>query len=758
MIKKYASLFLSLYYGLRIFFLLLFSGSALISFTGWDVPIYILLLFCLLFSLIATISDDRYFTNIPYKIRRFLYPAVLLIIVCVLLLRRYDGQNLISYLKTVVNWFIQNLNQNAEYSMEYSLFIVFLLYLILSLLIEFCEKYLKVQLCFSLAIIVCSLLIGSYQTDIFPLALFGGIFYAIDTCTNCCLRKITHSKDVSAYCASLSSVFGVMVMLALILPHSEDPIPYYKMANAFDRAYYEISGLSQELAINFKNAFTGLSDGKIDLTQGTVKKNDSIIIKVYKNARNYNPIYLTLHIADHYTGSTWENTIKTTGEDSEFERNADERIHNLINAGFAKQSPIFHSMSMKIQYRYIYSRNILYPDNCTSITNFKPNNSIEDKDINIRFDHKPKLDTSYSVSVTEINLKDAEVLEYLKSNISFMEASEHDGTLFDTFAPYLQLPLLPERIQNLAKEITENCTSDYEKANLIRQYVQQFPYSTSLSDIPKDTDVADYFLFEQKKGYCIHYATAVAILCRSIGIPSRYVQGIALGAGEKAKQWFDVYSSESHAWCEVYINGYGWMRMDATPIDSINSYHDWPEVVETLPSDAPDYIPPLIQMDAPDKNDEIDLEALKRKQEQEKLLTLYVILAISIFAVIIIILIIITLLVREHKRKLFLQSSFNEQASHCLQEILAHLTYLGITKSSPETMWEFTERINRQMPDQYPEIIKVLTNYNNLRYSEKGFADKDIEALQHGIMLLKSRCIDKYGKFRYMIKTNLKSI
>lgn len=756
--KKYAPLLLSLYYCFRICCLFLFTSLSLICFAGWKEPIAIIILFCLLFSLIATISDDRYFTNIPYKIRRFIYPVILVIIICVLLFRRYDGRSFFDYLHTIFTWLVQNLNNKAEYSMEYSLFVLFLLYLTLSLLIKFCEKYLKTQLCLSLLIIVCILLLGEVNIVLSPLALFAGFFYIADTCMVFCLRILTKNKDVSEYSVSLSSALIIMIGFVLLIPYSEDPIPYYRVGNFIDRVYYDLSGLSQDLLVSFSDNFMGIGDNKINLMGGSVRENDTIMMNVFKNTANYNPIYLTSNIADYYSGNTWECNYETSADEYEFLLNSEERTANLLNAGFSKDDSVFHHMSMKIKYRYIYTKNIIYPENCLSVVDFNPANSIVNKGLNIRFSHKPKLDSSYSVSVMEINYKDSQILEYLDSCPSFSDLAKSDAAKYAEFAPYLQLPEeLPKRVANLAEDITSNCTSDYEKAEYIRQYVQQYTYSINVADLPKGSDAVDYFLFGQKEGYCIHFASALAVLCRSVGIPSRYIQGIALGEGNRVYKWFDVPSSDSHAWCEVYINGFGWMRMDATPIEQFTSYHNWPEIKEVEPVEETNLPPmPPFQPEEPSDTSDIDLEALREKQEQQRILILYSILAIAILAGIVLILIIINIVSKEHKKKLFLQSSFNEQASFCLQEILSHLAYLGISKDVTETMQEFTDRLDKTEPDQYLDTIKVLINYNNKRFSLNGFTEKDIVALQRAVMVLQSRFIDRYGNFQYFLKTNLK--
>ncbi len=756
--KKYAPLFLSLYYGFRICCLLLFTGLSLICFAGWTIPVSILILFCLLFSLIATLSDDRYFTNIPYKIRRFLYPIILIIIISVLVFRSYGNMNFFDYIQTVFTWLINNLNNKVAYSMEYALFVLFLLYVLLSLLIKFCEKYFKMQLCLTLLIILCIFLLGAANINMSPLALFGGFFYLLDTCMTYCLRILTKSKEVSTYCASLSTVIIIMLGFILIIPYSDAPIPYYRIMNAFDKVRYELSVFGQDFISGFSSNLTGISDGTIKLSGGNVEESDTIILKYYKKTLNYNPIYLTSSIADYYSGNSWENQIDTVGEKSEYLLNIEEKISNLKAAGLMKTDPVFHQFSMKITYRYIYTKNILYPENCFSMLDFNPSNTIVDKGINIRFKRKPKLDTSYNVSTTEINMKDNKVLEFINSCPSFMEYANDNPSLYEKFAPYLQLPeSLPKRVHDLAEEITADCTTDYEKADYIRQYVQKYPYSTDVPQFPDDRDAVDYFLFEQREGYCIYYASAVAVLCRSVGIPSRYIQGVALGKGKDAYNWISVPSSSSHAWCEVYINGFGWVRMDATPIEQITGYHSWPIVTDQKLEEGTGNLPPMpYHPDEEEKPTEIDWQALREKREQRRILTLYALLAAMILIGILVILIIINIISKEHKKKLFKNSSFNEQAVICLQDILTHLAYFGITKKPVETMLEFTNRLNQEEPDMYLDTIKILMNYNNKRYSLEGFNEKDIEGLQRAIMLLQSRFIDRNGKLQYFLKSNLR--
>ncbi|HJR81261.1 MAG TPA: transglutaminase-like domain-containing protein, partial [Anaerolineales bacterium] len=84
---------------------------------------------------------------------------------------------------------------------------------------------------------------------------------------------------------------------------------------------------------------------------------------------------------------------------------------------------------------------------------------------------------------------------------------------------YLNLPQsLPERVRQLAGEITKDELTAYDKAKAIEAYLRSYPYDLEVPVPPEDQDVADYFLFDLKKGYCDYYATAMVVLARASGL------------------------------------------------------------------------------------------------------------------------------------------------------------------------------------------------------------------------------------------------
>ena len=76
----------------------------------------------------------------------------------------------------------------------------------------------------------------------------------------------------------------------------------------------------------------------------------------------------------------------------------------------------------------------------------------------------------------------------------------------------------------------------------------------------------DDFIFNGKKGHCERFASAMALLLRMAGVPSRVVIGYCPSEMNQFANFYNVKAKHGHAWAEAYISGSGWMRFDATPV------------------------------------------------------------------------------------------------------------------------------------------------------------------------------------------------
>jgi transglutaminase-like putative cysteine protease len=125
---------------------------------------------------------------------------------------------------------------------------------------------------------------------------------------------------------------------------------------------------------------------------------------------------------------------------------------------------------------------------------------------------------------------------------------------------------LPSRVTNLTQQLTDGAVSQTERALAIETYLRELEYSYEVEPLPPGGDAVDQFLFTMRAGYCTYYASAMAIMARVAGIPSRVAVGYATGSYDPEHGVFIVREADAHAWPELYIDGQGWMRWEPTPI------------------------------------------------------------------------------------------------------------------------------------------------------------------------------------------------
>jgi transglutaminase-like putative cysteine protease len=150
---------------------------------------------------------------------------------------------------------------------------------------------------------------------------------------------------------------------------------------------------------------------------------------------------------------------------------------------------------------------------------------------------------------------------------------------------YLQLPdHLDPRIPQLAQKITASANNPFDKAIVMENYLRRnFSYTLNLVGRP-GADPLSHFLFVTKAGHCEYFASAMAVMLRTLGIPSREVNGFLPGEYNDVAGDYIVRASDAHSWVEAYFSGSGWVTFDPTPVaegtqagifSRLNLYLDW---------------------------------------------------------------------------------------------------------------------------------------------------------------------------------------
>ena len=135
---------------------------------------------------------------------------------------------------------------------------------------------------------------------------------------------------------------------------------------------------------------------------------------------------------------------------------------------------------------------------------------------------------------------------------------------------YLQLPEnFSQQVAELARTVTEPFPTVYEKAKAVESYLRGIEYDDKIPAPAADVDPLEYFLFDIKRGYCDYYASAMATMLRSVGIPARTASGYAEGGYDEESGVYFVTAADAHTWVEVYFPDYGWIEFEPTAGESI---------------------------------------------------------------------------------------------------------------------------------------------------------------------------------------------
>jgi transglutaminase-like putative cysteine protease len=162
--------------------------------------------------------------------------------------------------------------------------------------------------------------------------------------------------------------------------------------------------------------------------------------------------------------------------------------------------------------------------------------------------------------------------------------SEYPSSISET---YLQIPQMDPRIPQLAESATAGSKSPYGKALALENFLKtKYSYTLDLAGNPGKDPLA-HFLFETRAGHCEYFASAMTVMLRTLGIPSREVNGFLPGEYNDLGGDYIVRASDAHSWVEAYFPGSGWIVFDPTPsappvpaglLTRLSQFADWAEL------------------------------------------------------------------------------------------------------------------------------------------------------------------------------------
>jgi protein-glutamine gamma-glutamyltransferase len=179
-----------------------------------------------------------------------------------------------------------------------------------------------------------------------------------------------------------------------------------------------------------------------------------------------------------------------------------------------------------------------------------------------------------------------------------------DPTASEELAPYLvRAGGLSGEVGELARSLTAGATTRYEKIGALSRHLAGFTYSLDnpISDrVRAGADPLEGFLFDTQAGHCEYFATALAVLGREVGVPTRIVNGYYGAHWNPVGEYYAVRQADAHSWVEVHMGPLGWVTVDPTPPSGLVAGDDaswWPAAAELVDAVRNAYLEWVIDYD-----------------------------------------------------------------------------------------------------------------------------------------------------------------
>ena len=360
----------------------------------------------------------------------------------------------------------------------------------------------------------------------------------------------------------------------------------------------------EQFALNglagFFNHYTangGLSEGKLGgVRQVVLSFEPQLDVKIVPD--NVHGIYLRGFIGDYYEGNQWRGmrdkthtlqnkySIKDTETVVNQESNFLEEIYESGENPYSAEAYMtVTNLDAPAQYMYTpYFTETDYSDEAQVGRDFYEDcgdyvhSDLSTKNFELKHHY-------YPFDTLREQLASGEI-----SSVNSLDELRYRMYVYDKYL------YIPSSIRSDLNEICDTYITGSDRESVIEQiltyFQDEFRYTLSPGITPSSRDFVVYFLKQQKKGYCAHFATAAAMLLRSKGIPARYVEGYYIQFTDATEvetleninleEWYSGYNAtvegdeepflidvkargaDAHAWVEVYYDGFGWIPVEFT--------------------------------------------------------------------------------------------------------------------------------------------------------------------------------------------------
>ena len=370
-------------------------------------------------------------------------------------------------------------------------------------------------------------------------------------------------------CAVMCAVmlFSSFVISAVIMNTISEPV--YNSVSGIEEVVYKVSSIASNRAADIS------MNGSI--STGNNYQTGAEQINLTTQRKPEEDVYLIGYRGGEYTGNNWNKAddVQICNELDKKKGNTYARYSSIYSTSEvfgnlyylgnyimkSKGLAVSKDKDRRLQLDIAYTsdkNNIMLEPYCSNLY-LSQKNSYDEYSV-MYYEQKDMVSLWDSDNITDLTKK-SRMDDYINVQSNYKTAMKSYYTQYsDDITP------------QIASYVKDNPFSSLEEKTTFILYtlMSNTSYTRTPGIMLGNTDVADKFLFESKKGYCVHYATAATLMYRMYGIPARYVTGFKVSADsfkENADgQWStEVTDSAQHAWTEIFIDNYGWVPVDVTP-------------------------------------------------------------------------------------------------------------------------------------------------------------------------------------------------
>lgn len=672
------------------------------------------------------------------------------------------------WVKDIVDWCIRYDRTEKLYEIMPAYTVLAALALLVSVLMYLLVRRFLTRLLLAAGIFTVYIVFGILKINLGKIVVGIGIFYILSILielSGTVYSRKTGVKDKKESILFLLPVCLILTVISTVLPSKPEPIQwegvksiYYSLKDRIDKLITEWEFFTVKGEGVFSISLSGYSeDGSLDNDD---IKNSNKIALIVKGRKGLSPMYLTGSVSDIYTGYSWKkNKESLLAGEEEYRVDYAEFIYGLsrIDQEIMDEYKLFNNMSVEILYNNIKTRTFFYPLKSKWFDLSGKKYNLNTENAGITFSKAKGDNVSYELSYLELNFNEEKFQEILRASDSFSykDGKDIDYERIETLEKklgvkslenfilnredfygllkkradeirkrYTQLPeSLPERVKELAKSITKDEDNNYDRLKAIEEYLLKLNYSYTPGEVPKSRDFVDYFIFENKKGYCTSFATSMAVLGRCIGIPTRYVEGFVVDYEDRTDGGFIVRNSNAHAWVEAYFEGIGWIPFEPTPNFNEIRYTAWPtpEIAQNV---IPDYR--YIPREAPHMEDAVKSDNnISTDRDKTGKILIWILVPLAVIIIILCAVISYYFILRYKYLKSFNKSDYSMKMYIIFVRILMLLKSEGYTIGKQETVLMLSDKVKNMYQYKNIKFKDVAEIFMAYRYGEIPVTKKD---------------------------------